>query len=177
MSNILVVLSSARKGRVADKIFEHVKADIEAREDMTVVKGDLKELNLPFFAHELAPASPDYEPTDPAVIAWQKLVNESDAVVFLTPEYNHTISAIHKNAIDSLKNEWEGKPVAVVGYGWSGASLSLVTLTEVLPFLKTVFNPETAAKLSFMKDINVDGTALDEASVASQIKLAIDEIA
>jgi len=176
MSNILVVLSSARKGRVADKIFEHVKADIEAREDMTVVKGDLKELNLPFFAHELAPASPDYEPTDPAVIAWQKLVNESDAVVFLTPEYNHTISAIQKNAIDSLKTEWNGKPVVVIGYGWSGASLSLVTLNEVLPFLGMDFKPNPA-KLTFMKDINVDGTLLDEAGATAQIKTAIDELA
>lgn len=177
MSNILVVLSSARKNRVADKIFEHVKKDIDARDGVNLVVADLKEINLPFFAHELSPASPDYIPTDPAVLAWQKLVVDADSIVFLTPEYNHTLSAIQKNAIDSLKNEWEDKPVAVVGYGWSGASLSLVTLTEVLPFLKTKFNPETAAKLSFMKDINVDGTALDEASVASQIKTAIDEIA
>ena len=177
MSNVLVVIASARKGRAADQVFELVKKDLEARDGVNIVLADLKEINLPFFAHELSPASPDYVPTDPAVLAWQKLVVEADSIVLLTPEYNHTISAIQKNAIDSLKNEWTDKPVAVVGYGWSGASLSIVTLTEVLPFLEMKFNPETAAKLSFMKDINVDGSALDEAAVSAKIKTAIDEIA
>jgi NAD(P)H-dependent FMN reductase len=176
MSNVLVVLSSARKGRVADKVFEYVKKDLEARDDINIIKADLKEINLPFFAHELAPASPDYVPTDPAVIAWGKLVSEADAIVWLTPEYNHTVNAIQKNAIDSLKAEWEGKPVVIIGYGWTGASLSLVTLNEVLPFLKADLKPN-AAHLSFMKEINTDGTLIDEASVTTKIKTAIDEIA
>ena len=176
MSNILVVLSSARKGRVADKIFEYVKSDLEAREGVNIVVADLKEINLPFYAHELSPASPDYVPTDPAVIAWGKLVSEADAIVWLTPEYNHTINAIQKNAIDSLKAEWEGKPIVIVGYGWSGASLALVTLTEVLPFLKADMK-KNPAQLAFMKDIAVDGSLLDETSVSAQIKTAIDEIA
>jgi len=176
MSNVLVVLASARKGRVADKIFEYVKADIDTREGLDLTVADLQEINLPFFDNEKSPASPDYAPTNPQVLAWQKLVIESDAIIFLTPEYNHTINAIQKNAIDTLKNEWENKPVVMIGYGWTGASLSLITLNEVLPFLKTDFKPNPAL-LSFMKDINVDGTILDASSVAEKIKIAIDEIA
>jgi len=176
MSNVLVVLSSARKGRVADKIFEYVKADLKGREGTNIVVADLKEINLPFFAHDLSPASPDYVPTDPAVIKWGKLVSEADSVVWLTPEYNHTINAIQKNAIDSLKAEWEGKPTVIIGYGWSGASLSMITLNEVLPFLKVDLKPN-AAKLSFMKDIDKDGTIINAESVSAQIKAAIDEIA
>lgn len=176
MSNVLVVLSSAREGRAADNIFTLVEKDLSAREGINVTIADLKEIALPFFAHPLSPASPDYQPTDPAVIHWQQLVNEADAIVWLTPEYNHTLNAIQKNAIDSLKNEWEGKQIVVIGYGWNGASLSLVTLNEILPFLKADFKPNPA-QLSFMKDINVDGTALDEAAVTEKIKTAIDEIA
>lgn len=176
MSNILVVLASARKARVADKIFEYVKKDLATRQDVTITVADLKEINLPFFDHPLSPASPDYEPTDPAVVQWAKLVAEADAVVLLTPEYNHTINAILKNALDSLKREWIDKPVAVIGYGWSGASLSLVTLTEVLPFLGTDFKPNPA-QLVFTKDITVDGSIIDEESVTRQIKIALDEIA
>jgi len=176
MSNVLVVLASARKGRVADQIFEHVKKDIEARDEMNLVVADLNEINLPFFDNETSPASPDYAPTNPAVLQWQKLVAEADSVVMLTPEYNHTLSAIQKNAIDTLKAEWENKPVVIIGYGWTGASLSMVTINEVLPFLKADLKPNEAA-LSFMKDINVDGTILDEESTSAQIKKAIDEIA
>lgn len=175
MSNILVVLSSARKGRVADAIFKHVKKDLDAREDVTITVADLKEINLPFFAHQLAPASPDYVPTDPAVIEWGKLVSEADAIVWLTPEYNHSLNAIQKNAIDSLKNEWINKPIVAVGYGWSGGSLSIAALDHILPYLKAHYKA-TPAELAFLKDINVDGSALDEAAVAEKIKTAIDEI-
>jgi len=176
MSNVLVVLASARKGRVADKIFTYVKSYLESRDGVTVTVADLKEINLPFFNNENTPSSSDYVPTEPSVIHWGKLVAEADAVVLLTPEYNHTISAMQKNAIDSLKVEWESKPVVVIGYGWTGASLSLVTLNEVLTFLKTDFKPNPA-QLAFMKDINVDGTILDQDSVTSQIKTALNEIA
>ena len=176
MSNVLIVLSSARKGRVADKILEHVQSDIAVRDGMTSSIADLKEIDLPFFDNETSPASPDYTPTHPQVMQWQKLVAEADAVVMLTPEYNHTINGIQKNAIDTLKPEWQGKPIVIIGYGWTGASLSMVTLSEVLPFLGADLKPNPA-QLAFMKDINVDGTALDQESLAAQIKTAIDEIA
>jgi NAD(P)H-dependent FMN reductase len=176
MSNVLVVLSSAREGRAADQVFELVKKDLEARDGVNIVVADLKEINLPFFAHALSPASPDYVPTDAAVIAWGKLVSEADAIVWLTPEYNHSLNAIQKNAIDSLKNEWIDKPIAIVGYGWTGASLAIAALDHILPFLKADYK-QNAAELAFMQDINVDGTALNEASVTEKIKTAIDEIA
>lgn len=177
MSNILVVLGSARKGRVAEKVAEYVKTDIDGRADHTATIVDLAELALPFFDNENAPASPDYKPTDDSVLAWQKLVSEADGVVLVTPEYNHSLSAIEKNAIDSLGLEWGEKPVAAVAYGWSGGSLALVTLTEVLGNLKADFSGDAAAKLAFMKDLNPDGSVLDEANVAAQIEKAVDSIA
>lgn len=176
MSNILVVLASARKGRVAEKVFEYVKKDLDTREDVTITVADLKEINLPFYNHPLSPASPDYEPTDPAVIKWAKLVADADAVVLLTPEYNRTVNAIQKNALDSMKREWVGKPVVVIGYGWSGASHAIITLNTVLPFLEADFKPNPA-QLVIAKDITIDGSILDEENVTEQIKTALDEIA
>lgn len=176
MSNVLVVLSSAREGRAADNIFKSVKKDLEGRSGITMVVADLREIKLPFFAHALAPASPDYIPSEPSVIKWQKLVTEADAIVWLTPEYNHTLNAVQKNAIDTLKNEWTDKPIVVIGYGWTGASLSILTLNTVFEFLKVDFK-KNPAQLAFMKDINLDGSPLDEASVDKKIKTAIDEIA
>jgi NAD(P)H-dependent FMN reductase len=176
MPHILVVIASARKARVADKILEHVTKDLQNREGVVMTVADLKEINLPFFDNEHSPASSGYVATNPAVLAWAKLVSQSDAVVFLTPEYNHTINAIQKNAIDSLYKEWESKPVVMIGYGWSGASHSLVTLNEVLPAVKADFK-QHPAQLTFMKDLNPDGTALDQDSVSTQIKTAIDTVA
>ena len=175
MSEVLIVLGSARKGRVAEKVAEYIKSDLAGREDVTVKVADLKELDLPFFDNENAPMSPDYVITDPNVLVWSELVKSADSIVFVTPEYNHTLSAIQKNALDSLGAEWVGKPVTAVAYGWSGGSLAVATLREVLSHLKTDVKTDIA-QLGFMKDLNPDGSLLDEEAVTAQIKLALDEV-
>lgn len=176
MTKILVVVGSARPGRVADKVVDYIKKETETREDITTEIADLKELKLPFFDNEQAPVSPDYTITDPQVTAWQHQVQGADAILFVTPEYNHTLSAIQKNALDSLGKEWVDKPVSAVAYGWSGGSLAVATLKEVLSNLKAD-TKENIAQLGFMKDLNPDGTLLDESSVTTQIKATIDELA
>lgn len=176
MANILVVLGSARKGRVADKVLTYIQAEAEKREDVTLTIADLKELNLPFFDNEQAPASPDYTITNPAVASWRDLVVAADSVLFITPEYNHTLSAIQKNAIDSLASEWIEKPVSAVAYGWSGGSLSVATLQEVLGNHLKADLKTSIAQLAFMKDLNPDGSLLDETSVAAQISVTINDL-
>lgn len=175
MANILVVIGSARTGRVADKVLEYITADIDGREDVTYTVADLKEVRLPFFDNEHSPTSPDYVITDPQVQAWSNMVQVVDSVLFITPEYNHTLSAIQKNAIDSLGADWAGKPVSAVAYGWSGGALAVGTLREVLGNVKADVK-QSVAQLSFMKDLNPDGSLLDEANVSAQITAAINEL-
>jgi NAD(P)H-dependent FMN reductase len=175
MSNILVVIGSARTGRVADKVVEYVKADIESREDVTATVVDLAALNLPFYNNEQAAMSPDRVQTDENVSTWSTLVSEADGVVFITPEYNHSLSAIQKNALDWLFFEWNDKPVTAVAYGWTGGSLAVATLREVLTNVKAEIGQDIA-QLGFMKDLNPDGSLLDAESVTTQIATAIDAI-
>jgi NAD(P)H-dependent FMN reductase len=175
MSKILVVIGSARPGRVADTILSHVQEELIKHEGTEVTVADLAELNLPFFNNENSPISPEYVITDPMVSAWSELVKASDSVLFITPEYNHTLSAIQKNALDSLGPDWANKPATAVAYGWSGGSLAVATLREVLGNLKAD-TKNNIAQLAFMKDINVDGTILNEETVRTQIAATINEI-
>ena len=175
MSNILVVIGSARTGRVADKVLEYIKSDLDKREGVTYTVADLKETNLPFFENESSPTSPEYVITDPQVAAWSEQVKAADAVLFITPEYNHSLSAIQKNAIDSLGPDWVEKPTSAVAYGWSGGALAVLNLREVLENVKADAK-HGMAQLGFMKDLNPDGSLLDEASVRTQIATAVDEI-
>lgn len=175
MSNILIVVGSARKGRVADKVLDYIIEDLESRGGVNYTVADLKEINLPFFDNENNPTSPDYVITDEAVKAWSGLVQAADSVLFITPEYNHTLSAIQKNAIDSLGVDWEEKPVTAVAYGWVGGARSIVTLRDVMDNVKADVK-QNVAELAFMKDLNPDGTLLDGANVKSKIATAIDEI-
>jgi len=176
MSKILLVIGSARPGRVADKVLSYIQDDLATRSDVEATVADLAELNLPFFNNENAPISPEYVITDPQVAAWSELVKANDSVVFITPEYNHSLSALQKNAIDSLGADWAEKPMTAVAYGWSGGSLAVVNLREVLGNVKAD-TKQNIAQLAFMKDLNPDGSLLDEANVKAQIAAAIDEIA
>ncbi len=173
--NILVVIGSARTGRVADKVLDYVQADIEKRDDVNVTVADLAALNLPFYNNEQPAMSPDHVQTDENVAVWSGLVKDADSVVFITPEYNHTLTAIQKNALDWLFTEWNDKPVTAVAYGWTGGSLAIATLREVLTNVKADIQTEMA-QLGFMKDLNPDGSLLDEAGVSAQIAKAIDEV-
>lgn len=175
MTNILVVIGSARTGRVADKVTEYAKSEIESRDNVTADVIDLAALNLPFYTNEQPAMSPDRVETDENVATWSKLVSEADGVVFITPEYNHNLSAIQKNALDWLFFEWNDKPVSAVAYGWSGGSLAVAALREVLANVKARIGQDMA-QLGFMKDLNPDGSLLDEASVKAQIAAAIDEV-
>ncbi len=54
----------------------------------------------------------------PVVKAWNQTIKEGDAYVFITPEYNHSVPGVLKNAIDSVwaSFAFRNKPVAAVGY-------------------------------------------------------------
>lgn len=173
--NILIVTGSARKVRAADAILASVETELKGREDVTITVADLKEITLPFFDAEYAPMSLNFNPTDEHVLAWKKLVGEADGVILLMPEYNHSMTAIQKNALDWLYTEWNDKPVSVVGYGWTGASLALVTAKEILGHLKANLLP-TSSHLSFTKDIDLDGSVIDETSVMQSLKSTVDEL-
>lgn len=176
MTNILVVIGSARKGRVADTVLTYIEEEAAKNDSITTTVADLSTLNLPFFDNEHAPSSPDYIVTNDNVKAWGALVAKSDAVVFITPEYNHALSAIQKNAIDSLFTEWNDKPVAIVAYGWYAGAHSVTAIRELAPVIKIDLK-EPIAELAFTKDINPDGSLIDEISVREKISAALASIA
>lgn len=177
MANILVVVSSARTGRAADNVLESVKKNFEGRSDASITTADLKEINLPFFDEADVPASEAFNPQNENVKSWTQSIADADGVLFLTPEYNHSLNAIQKNAIDWVYKEWTDKPVSIVGYGWSGGSKAIKTAKQVFDdsMIKTELLP-TPALLSFMKEITVDGKSIDEEVVQLAITATVDEL-
>ena len=63
----------------------------------------------------------DEERNPPAKVAQLKRkIRESDAILFVTPEYNYSVPGVLKNAIDWAsrpygENAWDGKPAAIMG--------------------------------------------------------------
>ena len=65
-------------------------------------------------------------------------------------------NAALKNAIDYLYAEWDGLPVACVGYGWSGAQYARSALRQTLERIKMVV--VEGAELHFEQTLDLDGT-------------------
>ena len=174
MKKITVLVPSVRETRAADKVLETVKAELEAREGVEVNVVDLKDLQLPFFDNPKSPADASFENRHDSVKVWGDAVKNSDGVVMLTPEHNHSISASQKNAIDWLFAEWTDKPVALVAYNWGtthaidhlGCVLKKIGAKQISP----------VAHLDFMQEINLDGSVLDQARVDEKLSATFDEL-
>jgi NAD(P)H-dependent FMN reductase len=175
MPNILVVTGSVRPNSVNEKIVPLVVSELE-NQGATIKIANLKELNLPFFDGPASPLSPTFEATDERVKQWTQLVVDADGVVLVTPEYNHTMTPVQLNAVDWIGKEWEDKPIALVGYGWSGAHQSHATAREALAVNLKAKVGDVQTNLHFKKDLDVDGTLLDETSVKGQITDTVTEL-
>ncbi|MGB4761981.1 MAG: NAD(P)H-dependent oxidoreductase [Candidatus Saccharimonas sp.] len=176
MANVLVVTGSVRPMSAGKNVLPLVVRDLEAK-GASVTVADVAELDLPFYNDPLPTSAPEFAPTDERVIAWTKLVAEADGVLLLTPEYNHTMTPVQLNAVDWIGKEWEDKPVALVGYGWrSGAGQAHATAREALAVNLKAKVGDDQTNLFFMKDLNPDGTPIDEAAVVAKIGASVDEL-
>lgn len=143
---IKMIIGSTRQGRVGKHIADWV-GKIAKENDINLEVLDLKEINLPFFDGK----SPAYFPpeTDEAKM-WQGIIADAEAFVFVTPEYNRSIPASLKNALDYLFAEWNEKPAAIISYGHiDGGAAATKHLKDVLDWLKVKYvDPSVAIQLS-----------------------------
>lgn len=132
---LMILWGSSRDGRQGGTVVEWVKRQAAADSRLEIDFVDLKELSLPFFNEPLSPfsmaaAGKDY--TDPAGKAWAQRVASNEAVLIVTPEYNHGPPAVLKNALDWVGPEWIDKPVAFVSYGGASGGARMVEQLRVI---------------------------------------------
>lgn len=175
MTNVLILTGSVRKTRATDNIVAGVQAELSKRENLEVNTLDVRELDLPLFDGELVPSDENYTISNPKVEILSKAVTAADIVILLTPEYNAGLSAAQKNAIDWLHGEWQEKTVGVVGYGWSAAASARKHLSDVLARLNAR-EADTPAGLTFMKELNPDGSIADEAAFSEAVNATFDSV-
>lgn len=143
-----IILGSTRTGRFADRPGEWLLRIAQKREGVAFELIDLRDYPLPFFDE---PVSPFRAPSKNEVaLRWGRKVAALDAFVFVMGEYNHSIPASLKNALDYLYAEWNRKPAAFVAYGNAGGAraveqlrLMLVEL-QVAPLRSAVHVPGAA---------------------------------
>jgi NAD(P)H-dependent FMN reductase len=88
------------------------------------------DFNLPLLDEPVPPSLGQY--SMPHTKAWAAKIDNFDAYVFVTPEYNHGTSGALKNAIDFLFAEWNKKAAGFVSYGGAGGARAVEQLRLVL---------------------------------------------
>jgi NAD(P)H-dependent FMN reductase len=124
--NILVIIGSVREGRMALPIAHWVMAGGADHDALALELVDLRDWDLPFFPHPKPPATGDYPGESQR--RWAAKVASADGYILIAPEYNHGMSAVLKNALDTVFAEWSRKPVAFVAYGGAGGARSVEQL-------------------------------------------------
>lgn len=118
--HIAIIIGSIRDTRFADKPAAWLFENARKREDMSFELVDLRDYDLPFFNEA---ASNAWVPSkDPRAVRWQQKLAEFDGYIFLTSEYNRSIPASLKNALDQAYKEWNRKPAAIMAYGSVGGA-------------------------------------------------------
>lgn len=127
---VAIIAGSTRPGRKSLDVANWVNDIASQRTESTFEIVDLKEHPLPLLNEPLPPIM-GAEYSEPHSRAWSQVISQFDAFIFVTPEYNHSLPAVLKNAIDYLFHEWTNKAVGFVTYGSSGGVLAGEHLRQV----------------------------------------------
>ena len=120
MLKIAILVGSTRPNRKADVVAKWVFDFASKRGDAQYEIVDLQDHPLPLLDEPVPPSQRKY--THEHTKQWSAVISQYDGYIFVTPEYNHGISAALKNAIDFLYHEWTNKGAAFVGYGSMGGA-------------------------------------------------------
>src|SRR6266568_7612948 len=127
---IAIIIGSTRPGRNGEAVAKWVHEIAQKRSDAQFELVDIKDFNLPLLDEPVPSMMGQY--SKPHTKAWAAKIGSFDGFVFVTPEYNHSISGALKNAIDFLFSEWNNKAAGFVGYGSVGGVRAVEHLRLVM---------------------------------------------
>ena len=174
---LMIIVGSTRPVRVGRPVAEWVAAEAREHGSFEVDLADLKEIDLPLLDEPEHPRLRRYQHEHTK--AWSRRVEAADAFVFVTPEYNFSMPAPLKNALDFLSQEWAYRPAVVCSYG--GVSAGLRASAQLKQVLQALSVPVVGPSLSipFVKQFVVDDGARIEPNdiMRGAATAAFDELA
>src|SRR3954451_20403659 len=157
-------LSSTSVNRILSRaLLRHAPDDLEFTE---IPIGD-----LPLY-------SPDFDSDyPPEAVALKEAIAGSDAILFVTPEYNRSIPGALKNAIDWASRPWGQNafhhiPAAVIGasIGQIGTAVAQQSLRAVLSFCNARQMTAPEAYIQFSHDVFTDDGEVSDAATEAFLR-------
>ena len=123
--NIPVILGTTRKGRMSEHAARFIHGELKKQNGVTSELIDIRALPLP--VDDAGEGVKD--------AGFSAKMNAADALVIVTPEYNHSFPGLLKHVLDSCLKEYIHKAVGIVGVSagpFSGARV----IENFLPVLR-----------------------------------------
>ena len=115
MTNLKIISSTTRPGRKGPIVANWITEIANQHGSFDVEMLDLGEINLPMMDEPHHPRLKKYQ--NEHTKEWSTKIDEADAFIFVTAEYNHSYPAPLRNALHYLSNEWAYKAAGIVSYG------------------------------------------------------------
>lgn len=129
-----IIIGTTRQGRFADRPTNWLLEIAGQRDDAAFEVVDLRDYPMPFFDEM---GSPFYVPPQNEIaLKWAAKLDSLDGFVFVTAEYNHSISGALKNALDYAYKEYNRKAASFLAYGGSGGARAVEHLRGILAELQ-----------------------------------------
>ena len=165
--SIPVILGTTRKGRMSAHAARFMVEQIERRQDVTTDLIDLSKLPAP-----IDDAGESIK--DPA---FAEKMTMADALVLVTPEYNHSFPGLLKHVLDSCLKEYIHKAAGIVGVS-AGPFGGVRAIQDFLPVIRELGLVNIFWDVNFGNVATVfdaSGKLLDEAFITRADKF-LDEL-
>jgi NAD(P)H-dependent FMN reductase len=165
--NMPVILGTTRKGRMSAHAARFMVQQIEKRRNIATELIDISELPMPI----------DDAGEDIKNAAFSNKMALADALVIVTPEYNHSFPGLLKHVLDSCLKEYIHKAAGVVGVS-AGPFGGVRAIQDFLPVIRELGLVNIFWDVNFANVASVfdeSGKLLDEAFIKRADKF-IDEL-
>lgn len=165
---LALLIGSTREGRFADRIVDWAREGIGRHPafDLDVIdpKGFSLPAHFPSGVHE-------------GLGEMQRRLEQADAILIVTPEYNHSFPAVLKLVIDVTGEAWKAKPAAFISYGGvSGGLRAVEQLRLVLAELHTVTLRKVVSFMNAWELFDEQGGLLEPSRAERSLKQLLDQL-
>lgn len=172
---LAIIVASTRPGRQGIALAEWFKGAAEKHGGFEIDFVDMADVNLPFLDEPNHPRLKRYEHDHTR--AWSERIEAADAFVFVTPEYDYSMSPVLLNALQFLSSEWHYKPAGILSYGGVSAGLRAAQMTKSALTALKIFPIAEAVSVPFFTQFIEDGVVQPNEMMTDSAAVVLNELA
>jgi len=176
MYKLKIISATVRPGRKGPIVAQWITEEARKQGDFEVELLDLGKINLPLMNEPIHPMMRQYEHDHTK--QWSAKIEEADAFIFVTAEYDYSYPASLRNALEYLLHEWAYKPAGIVSYsiGAFAGVRAISNLKADLLSLKVVGLAESVNIPLLDQFISEDGQFIPNKIISTSGSLMLNQL-